>query len=207
MSYTHIPISKVRRNSSTDITDWHEQLTSTAYRKIEEWEKLHGFSHSCHSSCSYCCKHPILVLELEAFIISKYLFNNALQDFIKKAADTTKHIKEVLPPPPPSTNEKLVQNYREQYFKTNILCPFHHDNKCVIYPVRPTNCVTYFSYGNPQDCLVNGSPQLGVQFNAVEFWMMQELFNFYNYNKKAFPANLLTRETTLLPFAIQDFGS
>ncbi|MCL6495853.1 MAG: YkgJ family cysteine cluster protein, partial [Ignavibacterium sp.] len=47
-----------------------------------------------------------------------------------------------------------TDQFKERYFKLHLKCPFlNNDKSCSIYPVRPTPCRTYFSFGNPQLCM------------------------------------------------------
>ncbi|MBO8129607.1 MAG: YkgJ family cysteine cluster protein [Peptococcaceae bacterium] len=181
---THVHLPKVKKDFTGEFTSWYRKLTRTALIKLQEWENLYGFSHSCSLGCSHCCKHPIIITKSEALVLYTFLVENSLREFINQAISVATYIQNNLPEIPQGIDEEKVQRYRQKYFSANISCPFLQDNKCVVYEVRPTNCVTYFSYGDPCECKTNSAPLLGVQFNGLEQWMLQEMFNFCKFNRK-----------------------
>lgn len=204
---THIDIPKVKRKYASELALWYQKLVSTASRKIREWENLHRLSNSCTPGCSDCCYHPVVITRMEGLIIYTFVIEHHLEHFFAKILNITRTIEEKLPKLPSLDNEKLVQEFRKKYFDLRIPCPFLFENKCVIYPVRPTNCVTYLFYGDPSTCKSDSSPALGVQFNAVEAWMLYEMRLFVEINRTKVDLRLLNSEIALLPIQLREFGN
>lgn len=191
-------VPKVKKNFATEITSWYPKLTNFVEKKIDEWEQMHNYKHRCAKGCFHCCKQPIMILGIEKLIITTYLHEHNLQSYFDKAKETAISI----PPPPKLDSNSDSKFYKMKYFEADIACPFLNIGECVIYPVRPTNCATYSYYGETVECNNSPTPDFGVQFNALEKWMMKHMLNYFYYNKNKAPYNLTEDKISLLPLAI-----
>jgi Fe-S-cluster containining protein len=201
---THVQPISVRNDFAKYFTEWYQNLVSTATRKIEEWENIKGNNHTCSPGCYHCCFHLVEVYNIETLSILTYLKSNNLLNITEKAIPVANIIEEKLPNNPlQSGNEKAILNYKVQYILGKIPCIFLQDNKCLVYPVRPTNCVTYYSYGPREDCYEH-SPKYGVHMKFIEDWMTKEIMYFISYNKNKLPKNYFNFNTKILALAIRD---
>lgn len=200
-----LEIPKVKKNFATEITLWYPKLTNFVEKKMDEWEQIHNYKHKCTKGCFHCCKQPILILGVEKLIITTYLHEHNLQSYFDKAKEIAAIVSsDKLPPSPRFDNYAGVKYYKEKYFEADIQCPFLCNGECVIYPIRPTNCATYRYYGETIECHNNPAPDFGIQFNALEKWMMKQMFNFYHYNKNRAPYNVTEDRISLLPLVIAE---
>lgn len=184
-------IPKVKKDFASDFTEWYKSLVSKATQKIHEWENIHQLNSNCKKGCPFCCNHPVLILNLEALAIYTYLNQNNMTEYIKKAKEASEEIIKKGLIQPRSMNKTIVDNFKNLYFQAQLTCPFLDDGSCVVYPVRPTNCISYFYYGNPEDCKASPMPQYSVTFNPIDQWMIMEINNFVQFNIKKAPRELL----------------
>lgn len=77
-------------------------------------------------------------------------------------------------------------DYKMKYRSLQIPCLFQKDKKCAIYEVRPTCCVTYYSYGPYED------------------WIIEQISSFLDYNRRKIPKSFNPFNINLLPVSIRD---
>lgn len=149
-------------------------------KQLQEVESNHA-TMTCKKQCKFssCCMEYIEATIQECDTIVYYLYNHkeALSRFLKNypewrervssSGDIYKEFDKIygafLAPQAkqlnPSALEELDQKYFDfhiQYFDLHIPCPFLHDNECIIYDVRPFNCVCSYSTSPVELCaLIN----------------------------------------------------
>lgn len=87
----------------------------------------------CQEGCAYCCSGEIWLYELEGAYIAQQIMNVFPLDQQHKIKDTA--------------NGKCNGN-----ISLDAPCIFLENNKCIIYPFRPTPCRKYFS-NNVKHCM------------------------------------------------------
>lgn len=110
---------------------------------------------ACRSECWYCCYYKVEARAIEVFAIAEYVKKQFTEQELKRALEQAKkNIKEV---------EGL--SYK-QHMATNQQCPFLVENRCSVYPVRPSKCRNFHasnsarckeSYEKPNDLTIPNS--------------------------------------------------
>ncbi|MDI9261300.1 YkgJ family cysteine cluster protein [Alicyclobacillus sendaiensis] len=115
-----------------------------------------GLLPSCSKGCAYCCYQAVFITSFEARIIWQWI---TLQTDSKERIERLKHRLRIWRERIQGSGLTQTVNtyqFKKRYFQARLRCPFlNNDKSCSIYPVRPTPCRTYFSFGNPERCLSN----------------------------------------------------
>ncbi|MCY9708336.1 YkgJ family cysteine cluster protein [Paenibacillus alvei] len=129
---------------------------------IDKTEANIEIESTCRKGCAACCSHSILVNGFEVEVILNYIERN--YDYETRKAikqrinDTANRLDATLGPAPRNTNElKNILEHEEEiktnYFELQLPCPLlNEQQECMVYPVRPSPCWTYRSYGDPDVC-------------------------------------------------------
>lgn len=89
---------------------------------------------ACAPGCSYCCHLSVQVSAVEAIAIAQYVANEF----------EPRQMKNVIARATKNADEQKGLNERQR-LTANQSCAFLHQNKCSIYPVRPSECRKYHS--------------------------------------------------------------
>ena len=110
---------------------------------------------ACGPGCSYCCHYKVVARAVEVIAIQQYVVSRFSQTQIKTAiAQAAFNVNEA----------KDISH--EEHLAINQPCPFLVDQKCSIYPVRPSKCRSFHasdvegckrSFENPQDLTIQNS--------------------------------------------------
>lgn len=202
LASAEIPIVRANKSFPHNFALFYQALLETASRQIREWEKIHSISHSCRPGCPHCCKLPIIIGPMETIIIRTYLKNQKLNDYFTSIEKTAGLIGNEMPPPPISGTEEEIRVFMETYFSKNIHCPFLESGRCVIYPVRPIICATYYYYGDNSACRRQATPPFGLQFKDIQNWLLMKMNAFCRKRAGKFPPGLFSPDLDLLPLAV-----
>jgi Fe-S-cluster containining protein len=192
---------KIKKDFTKEFLEWYQEVISSSYSIINQWEKSVGISHTCCQGCSHCCYHLIEIYGFELLAIMSYIEDKNLNYILNKAVDIAELIEKKF-----SGYEKDTSDYRMQYRSLSIPCIFLKNNTCLIYPVRPTSCVTYFSYGSHDGCARKGViPKHCKSFGTMEDWIVKQISVFFEYNDNKVPHYFNPFDLKALPIAILDY--
>jgi hypothetical protein len=138
---------------------------------------------SCTKGCSVCscCCIAVDTTRIEAEYIRKYLKTNFSQDQLMelhtKIIEVVKEYPNKYLPTSTYRNKKLDK----EFFYKQIACPFLSENKeCVIYTVRPYNCIHMNVFSDTIDCKVENYKPLN--FGTLLDTSISAAINFININ-------------------------
>lgn len=110
---------------------------------------------ACHSGCSYCCYYKVVACAIDVVAIHHFVVSRFKPEQINAAVEqATRNVEEAKNL---SHAEHLAINQR---------CPFLIEQKCAIYPVRPSKCRSFhaadvegckLSYEHPTDLSIPNS--------------------------------------------------
>ncbi|MPQ46909.1 hypothetical protein GCQ56_07760 [Marinifilum sp. N1E240] len=110
----------------------------------------------CIEGCDHCCYQSIEVLLWEQPLIEDYVKQNIHGEDLNRIK---KNHEDWLSFFHANTPNKEILNVKEVFVdfmnvvdSNNLPCPFLHENKCSIYPVRPLSCRSHFMLDSPQKC-------------------------------------------------------
>jgi Fe-S-cluster containining protein len=90
---------------------------------------------ACQSGCAYCCYIKVVVNAVEVFAIAEYVKKQFAEQKLKQVVEQAK------------ANVKQVEGLSvKEHEAINQQCPFLVENRCSIYPVRPSRCRNFHSY-------------------------------------------------------------
>jgi len=147
---TMMPIDKIKnkRNPDASISEWFSRLNTRVETKLQEWLELFNVEPACKPECPYCCYQPILVNQFEAKAILGYLSeNNKLDEVMNSLKAWKGQVSYEALKTPNVNNEQEIYRLKEYWFQAKLPCPLLKNNKCVAYPVRPSSCITYLTFG------------------------------------------------------------
>jgi hypothetical protein len=121
-------------------------------------EKDTGESITCRKGCFYssCCMQYVdaTIAECEAIVYYLYQNEKVMKLFLKKYGhwlekaeeieDTMASLKQLSSEFIYQRNPEKMNQEGEIYWSNRNMCPFLEDNLCLIYVVRPYNCVGYY---------------------------------------------------------------
>lgn len=199
---------KIKKDFALEFTEWYRRVVNRATMIIDEWEKKSGISHTCHPECNSCCYHSVEIYNYEIFAIithleiigQKEILNSAIPiaDFIEKRLIISSFNKD-------NCDEDDIIAYKMEYRSLQIPCLFLKDRKCLIYQVRPTCCLTYYSYGPYEDCdQMHVMPKYCINHGSIEDWVVKQIIGFLDYNRRKVPVNFDPFAINILPISIRD---
>jgi Fe-S-cluster containining protein len=130
--------------------------------EMNKVEEAAGIQSTCKKGCHACCYHSIMASRFDCELILNYIERNydastkeAIYARIEQASATLDESMGKAP----STEFELRALFNKQdenkdtYFKLQLACPLLGDQgECMVYPVRPSACWSYRSYGDPVVC-------------------------------------------------------
>lgn len=199
---------KVTTNFEYEFAKWYEEVIFQATLMIEDWENLMGVSHACAIGCTTCCSQLIEIYDFELVVIVTYIKTHALEYIMEKAIPAADFIEHTFGHSH-SQNDQLdvkeafdqKMNYRSHF----VPCIFLQDHTCLIYPVRPSSCANYYSYGHKDDCTKEKQiPKNCRNFDAIEDWIILQIEAFFTHNQETVPHYLDPYNLRYVPIAIRD---
>ena len=129
---------------------------------IDKAEANVGIASTCRKGCAACCTHPIVANGFEVEAILNYIERNYDYETVKavkqRIHDTANRLDAEIGPAPRNVNEmdyisKHEEEIKTKYFALKLPCPLlNEQQECMVYPVRPSPCWAYRSYGDPNVC-------------------------------------------------------
>ena len=110
---------------------------------------------ACRAGCSYCCYYKVVARAVEVVAIQQFVVMHFKPEQVKATVDQAKR----------NVDETKGLSHAE-HLAINQRCPFLVDEKCSIYPVRPSKCRSFhaadvegckLSYENPTDLAIPNS--------------------------------------------------
>lgn len=163
---------------------------------------MHSLVPTCSKGCSHCCRQPILVSDIEALIIATFLKERGLNHVFDRINVWISQCPPDLSGMPATMSLADEQEFKMRYFAASIPCPLLEKEECLIYDVRPPNCLTHFSVGPSDDCQVTPFAELTIQYHPLESWMVSQLLSFAMYHQKKLPPNLKPKQLLQLHHAV-----
>lgn len=198
---------KIKRDFALEFVEWYRRVINRATMIINEFERETGTVHSCHEACSNCCYQAVEIYDYEALAILTYLKIKNEKGVLDNAVSIAGLIEEKLSNSPYNKDrydEDEIISYRMKYRSLQIPCIFLKDKKCSIYPVRPTCCVTYYSYGPFEECAEKQLPQYCISYGSVEDWIVKQIIGFIDYNYRKLPSDFNPFSIDLMSVAFKD---
>jgi Fe-S-cluster containining protein len=110
---------------------------------------------ACAAGCSYCCYYKVEARAVEVLAIHQYVISRFTPDQIRAAVDQA------------SMNVSQAKSLSHtEHLTTNQRCPFLVQERCSIYPVRPSKCRDFHaadvqgckdSFDRPEDLSIPNS--------------------------------------------------
>lgn len=129
---------------------------------IDKTETDIEIESTCRKGCAACCTHPIVANGFEVDVILNYIERNYGYEIVKaikqRINDAANRLDVEIGPAPRNINEmKYITDHEEEiktnYFALQLPCPLlNEQQECMVYPVRPSPCWAYRSYGDPSVC-------------------------------------------------------
>ncbi len=128
-------------------------LAEQVENEIKKIEKRTAYFPTCSQGCSSCCYQAIYVASEEIKIITAWIKQQKDSAFIRLIKERIQSWHSSFRKTGFSYNTNDSSDYKAKYFRAHIPCPFlNESNSCMIYPVRPGACRTYFSFGDKRAC-------------------------------------------------------
>ncbi len=186
------------RPNNLALMKWYQKQAAWADHKIDRLEKLSGIKATCKPGCSSCCRNMIWSTRVELDIIKAYLQKADMHEVravYDRSVRSARVIIEAFGSATVARNTFNSQEMREKYRSMDIMCPLLDENGlCTVYPVRPSNCWAFRSYGEVHECAESLAPPLAIHYKELEQAIVVD--NLYQARP---PKN----ETTLLPEALK----
>lgn len=192
-----IPEPLQHKPNQLALMKWYQKQVVWAEGQIDSLESDFKLKSSCTPGCSACCRQMIWAARAEVDIIKAYL-NNQPAETVKNILEQCSRQAEILLDEfgtvtmgPMTFN---APETRQRYFALNLKCPLLNDEGlCAIYPVRPSNCWAFRSYGPPEECQNNMAPPCAIHYRDIERLVVVD--NLYKAKKPR-------SDNTLLPAAL-----
>lgn len=122
-----------------------EMDAATAAR--DAYAAKQGLTIACQEGCHGCCENLIIAHQPEAIAVAQWLSepaNHAVRDRFLDAyhgwrealGDLGDRIQDALD----RGDSERYEDLARQAWRRRVLCPFNHERRCTIYPVRPNVC-------------------------------------------------------------------
>jgi Fe-S-cluster containining protein len=110
---------------------------------------------ACAAGCSACCNNFVRCSLPEALLVADWLklpenahvlarFGEKLPAWRERAGATTRELEQILErsggTEPEGADWERFKSIGHEYALRQNLCPFNHEGRCEVYPVRPTIC-------------------------------------------------------------------
>lgn len=121
---------------------------------------------TCKEGCSHCCKLPATATVPEMVPVVEYLVGRC--DWERRRPALERELERQLTAF--ATVNVLDDEERARFFTRQLPCAFLKDDRCSIYPVRPTVCRYHMVVSSPQNCALGAAdPKVTlVDFRAIE---------------------------------------
>jgi Fe-S-cluster containining protein len=172
------------------------QKISVDQRELVE---ARGETISCGKGCSACCRLYVEASLQECEAIVYYLYHNELvlnrfleryppwRKALEKNGDLFQRCERIF-------SAMLVYGASEQkehafeealrlYRQQNIGCPFLHEDTCLIYEVRPSNCAGLFITTSPKQCNPLNSGDQKFNLTSIEEVLFDSSFYYGNLTR------------------------
>lgn len=201
---------RVKSDFNSEFMLWYQSLITHASEYINEWENHFKAKNSCCIECNKCCYQMIDIYSYELLPILAYIKINNLQSLLVKAEPIAelleKNMIDLSFLSDEYADESKSIKSKMKYRLLSIPCIFLVDNKCSIYPVRPSCCATYYSYGNVKDCYNDQKlPKDCYSHKDIEDWIFGQITDFMHYNIDKLPESFKPFKANILPLAIKDY--
>lgn len=162
----------------------HAALDEEYSQAMEHFARA-GQPSPCGVGCSACCKQVILSNPFEAMLIARYLATpgNPLRSFLARYEHWDARTRDMRRAFPGWAARMVLHGEDDGSFDHRAFsepCPFMEDDRCVVYPVRPYGCRSYFALTD--DCrnptkpgLIAGRQGIGVGMSTGYHQRRQQL--------------------------------
>lgn len=173
---------------------WYQNQIKWAEEQIAALEAQSGIESTCSPGCSACCRQMIWTARAEVDIIKTFM-QRLPQEVIQAVYErSSRHAAVVAGEFGTAVMARMTFNdpeTRRRYYALNIMCPLLDEHgRCTVYPVRPSNCWAFRSYGDPGECHENQAPPHALHYSDLESKVV--LDNLYKVKKPRSEAALLS---------------